>query len=75
MRRRAECGGGYYDDLTGYNDTEKEFMRTFEIGVYTGQHTNNLQYNYRYKNIPNTRITELKNIVFQHLKNIGAFPK
>ena len=65
-------GGGYYDDLAGYNDIEKDFMKTFEIAAHSGQRKNDLQYRNEYKSIDPTRITELKKIVLNRLKNIGV---
>jgi hypothetical protein len=65
-------GGDYYDTLQGYTDTEKNYMRDYEIATYSGLQTNYISMTAQYKNIPNTRITELKNIVLNHLKNIGV---
>ncbi len=47
-------------------------MKTFENGVYTGQITNKLQYEDKYKSIDKSRIEQLKDVVYTRLKNIGA---
>jgi hypothetical protein len=47
-------------------------MKTFEIGVYTGQLTNNLQYKNEYKSIDKSRIEQLKDVVYTRLRSIGA---
>ena len=67
-----ECGGGYYDDLDGYNDIEKDFMKEFEIGLYTGQRISNVQSKNEYKSIDSTRIDQLKEVVYTRLRYIGA---
>jgi hypothetical protein len=47
-------------------------MRDYEIATHSGQKTNYIFMNPEYKNISPTKINELKTIVIQHLKNIGA---
>ena len=47
-------------------------MKTFEIAAHSGQRKNDLQYRNEYKSIDPTRITELKKIVLNRLKNIGV---
>lgn len=73
VKKGGMRGGDYYDDLVPkYTEQEKNYMRDYENATYSGQKTNYIFMNPEYKNISTEKINELKKIVSQRLKNIGA---